>query len=116
MNDIPEEVLRTLEESFGARFMRHVVNEAESDAEEPFASVFPESTEEVESLTKLATRHRIPLMARGAGTAIIPTKVPRALVVRFDAMRMIRLPEGEQENSVEVEPGVTWRALEERLR
>jgi FAD/FMN-containing dehydrogenase len=96
--------------------MRHAVNEAESDAEEPFASVFPESTEEVESLTKLAARHRIPLMARGAGTALNPTKVPRALVVRFDAMRTIRLPEGEEENWVEVEPGVTWRALEERLR
>jgi FAD/FMN-containing dehydrogenase len=116
MNDIPEEVLRTIEESFGARFMWHAVNEAEPDAQEPFASVFPESTEEVESLTKLAARHRIPLMACGAGTALNPTKVPRALAVRFDAMRTIRLPEGEQENWVEVEPGVPWRALEERLR
>ena len=116
MNDIPGEVLRTIEESFGARFMRHAVSEAEPDAEEPFASVFPESTEEVESLTKLAARHRIPLMARGAGTALNPTKVPRALAVRFDAMRTIRLPEGEAENWVEVEPGVTWQALEHRLR
>jgi FAD/FMN-containing dehydrogenase len=31
-------------------------------------------------------------------------------------MRTIRLPEGEAENWVEVEPGVTWQALEERLR
>ena len=116
MNDIPGEVLRTIEESFGARFMRHAVSEAEPDAEEPFASVFPESIEEVESLTKLAARHRIPLMARGAGTALNPTKVPRALAVRFDAMRTIRLPEGEAENWVEVEPGVTWQALEHQLR
>src|SRR5215212_6110986 len=116
MQDIPEEALRTIEESFGARFVRHAANEAKPDTEEPFASVFPESAEEVESLTRLAARHRIPLMARGAGTALNPTKVPRALAVRFDAMRTIRLPEGEAENWVEVEPGVTWRALEERLR
>jgi FAD/FMN-containing dehydrogenase len=62
MNDIPEEALRTIEESFGARFMRHTVNEAEPDTEEPLASVFPESAEEVESFTKLAARHRIPLI------------------------------------------------------
>jgi FAD/FMN-containing dehydrogenase len=116
MQDIPEEALRTIEESFGARFVRHAANEAEPDTEEPFASVFPESAEEVESLTRLAARHRIPLMARGAGTALNPTKVPRALAVRFDAMRTIRLPEGEAEHWVEVEPGVTWQALEERLR
>lgn len=96
--------------------MWHAVNEAEPDTQEPFASVFSGSTEEVESLTKLAARHRIPLMARGAGAALNTTKVPRALATRFDAMRTIRLPEGEAEHWVEVEPVVTWRALEERLR
>jgi hypothetical protein len=60
MNDIPEEDLRTLEERFGDRFLRHAA--AEADAEESFASVFPESAEENESLTRLATRHEIPLM------------------------------------------------------
>ena len=64
MNDIPEEDLRTLEVRFGDRFVRHAA--AEADAEESFASVFPESAEEVESLTRLAARHEIPLMARGA--------------------------------------------------
>ena len=78
MNDIPEEDLRTLEERFGDRFVRHAA--AEADAEESFASVFPESAEEVESLTRLAARHEIPLMARGAGTALHQGKAPRALV------------------------------------
>jgi FAD/FMN-containing dehydrogenase len=31
-------------------------------------------------------------------------------------MRQIRIPEGEEGNRVEVEPGVTWWTLEERLR
>jgi len=114
MNEIPEEALKTIEESFGTRLVRHTAREA--DAEEPFASVFPENAAEVESLTKLAARHHIPLVARGAGTAIYPGKPPRGLTVRFDAMRQIRIPEGEEENWVEVEPGVTWWTLEQRLR
>jgi FAD/FMN-containing dehydrogenase len=105
-NEIPEEALKTIEESFGTRLVRPAASEP--DAEQPFASVFPESAAEVETLTKLAARHRIPLVARGAGTALYPGKTPRALVVRFDAMRAIRLPEESGEDWVEVEPGVTW--------
>src|SRR5215212_2058714 len=77
MTDIPDEALRTIEESFGTRFVRHAVGEPEPEAEKPFASVFPESAEEVESLTRLAARHRIPLMARGAGTGLYPGEAPR---------------------------------------
>lgn len=115
MNDIPEEALRTIEESFGARFVRHAPDEAESDAEEPFASVFPESVEEVRLLTRLGAHYNIPLMARGAGTALYPGRAVRALLVRFDAMLGIRLPESG-EGWVEVEPGVNWLTLENRLR
>jgi FAD/FMN-containing dehydrogenase len=116
MSDIPEEALKTIEESFGSRFVPHAVEESEPHAEQPFASVFPESAEEVQSLMKLAARHSIPLMARGAGTALYLGKVPRALVVRFDAMRRIQLPEEPEEEWVEVEPGVTWMVLGDRLR
>lgn len=116
MSDIPEEALNTIEESFGTRFVPHAPGEAEPHAEQPFGSVFPESAEEVESLMKLAARHSIPLIARGAGTAIYSGRVPRVLVVRFDAMRNIRLPEGSGEDWVEVEPGVTWMVLGNRLR
>src|SRR5215208_6942203 len=116
MNDIPEKALRTIEDTFGSRFVAHAAGEAEPDAEQPFASVFPESAEEVQSLMKLATRHSIPLVARGAGTALYSGRVPRALVVRFDAMRHIQLPEESGEDWVEVEPGVTWMVLGDRLR
>src|SRR5215212_774469 len=116
MSDIPEEALKTIDESFGSRFVPHAVDEAEPHAEQPFASVFPESAEEVQSLMKLAARHSIPLMARGAGTALYLGKVPRALVVRFDAMRRIQLPGEPEEGWVEVEPGVTWVVLGDRLR
>jgi FAD/FMN-containing dehydrogenase len=116
MNDIPEQALRTIEERFGTRFVRHEAGEAEPHAEQPFASVFPESAAEVESLMKLAARHSIPLIARGAGTALYSGKAPRALVVRFDAMRHIQLPEEPEEDWVEAEPGVTWMVLGDHLR
>jgi FAD/FMN-containing dehydrogenase len=116
MNDIPEAALRTLEDTFGTRFVPHAADEAEPHAEQPFASVFPESAKEVESLMKLASRHSIPLVARGAGTAPYSGKVPRVLVVRFDGMRDTRLPEESGEDWVEVEPGVTWMVLGNRLR
>jgi len=116
MSDIPKEALKTIKEGFGSRFVPHAADEAEPHAEKPFASVFPESAEEVQLLMKLAARHSIPLVARGAGTALYLGKVPRALVVRFDAMRHIQLPEGPEEEWVEVEPGVTWMVLGDRLR
>jgi FAD/FMN-containing dehydrogenase len=117
MNDIiPEGALKTLEERFGSRFVQHATGGAAPSAEETVASAFPQSAEEVESLTRLAALHSIPLVARGAGTALCPGKPPRGLAVRFDAMHQIRLPEGEEEDWVEVEPGVTWWALEQRLR
>jgi glycolate oxidase len=116
MNDIiPEDALETLEERFGSRFVQHTVGEAATGAKGIDASVFPQSVEEVESLTRLAARYSIPLVARGAGTAIYPGEQPRGLTVRFDAMRQIRIPTGE-ENRVEVEPGVNWWILEDRLR
>jgi FAD/FMN-containing dehydrogenase len=114
MNDMPQEALKTIKESFGTRFVEHAAGEA--SAEETFASVFPAGVEEVQLLARLAAQYSLPLVARGAGTALHPGKAPRALAVRFDAMRQIRLSAGEEENWVEVEPGVTWWALEERLR
>jgi len=117
MNDIiPEEALKTLKERFGSRFVRHAAIEEAPEAEQPIASVFPGSIEEIQLLARLATRYRLPLMARGARTALYPGRAPRALEVRFDAMRNIRLPKEPAENWVEVEPGVSWMVLEERLR
>ena len=117
MNDIiPEDTVKILKDRFGSRFVQHAVGEAAPGAKDTVASVYPQSIGEVESLTRLAARHSIPLVARGAGTAIYPGKPPRGLTVRFDAMRQIRIPEGEEENWVEVEPGVTWWTLELRLR
>ena len=111
---IPKGALVLLQQNFGSRFVQHSTEGVAPSAEDAVATVFPQSVEEVEWLTRLAARHSIPLVARGAGTALYPGKPPRGLVVRFDAMHRIRLPEGD-ENWAEVEPGATWWALAGRL-
>jgi FAD/FMN-containing dehydrogenase len=113
MNDvIPGDALEALEREFGSRLVRHTGGVEASGAKDNFASVYPRSVEEVQSLARLAARYSIPLVARGAGTAIYPREQPLGLEVRFDAMRRIRIPEAESW----VEPGVTWWTLGERLR
>ena len=115
MNDsIPRDVLQTLEDTFGSRFVQNTAGGGSVSAGETVASVYPQSIEEVEALAGLAARHSIPLAARGAGTAIYPGEPQGGVEVRFDEMRQVRVPRGE--SSVEVEPGVTWWALEDRLR
>ena len=115
MNDlIPRDVLETLEDTFGSRFVQNASGEGTLRTGETVVSVYPQSVDEVEALARLAARHSIPLAARGAGTAIYPGEPQGGVEVRFDAMRQVRVPRGE--GSVEVEPGVTWWALEERLR
>lgn len=112
---IPQGAIEILQEIFGRRFMWHATGEPDAN-NEPSASVFPQSADEVAFLTRLAADHDIPLVARGAGTAIYPGKAPPALLVRFDAMNRIRLPKDATERWVEVEPGATWMALLEGLR
>ena len=112
---IPQGAIEILQEKFGRRFVWHRTGEPDVKGETS-ASVFPQSAEEVAFLTKLAADHDIPLVARGAGTALYPGKAPPALLVRFDAMNRIRVPTDATERWVEVEPGATWMALLERLR
>jgi FAD/FMN-containing dehydrogenase len=80
------------------------------------ASVLPMSAQEVELLVQVASRHSVPLVALGAGTAPQSGADKGAIAVRFDLMRHTRLPEGEEEWWVEAEPGVTWLQLDDELR
>ncbi|QTX32004.1 FAD-binding protein [Aminithiophilus ramosus] len=69
--------------------------------------VFPESTEDVAALVRLAGEERIPLTARGAGTGLSGGAVParRGIVVSFEKMN--RIIELDRENlTLTVEPGV----------
>lgn len=129
-----EEALRTLMEVFEHRIARRLVRrrrlirEGQPEAEGPLAFVLPVSAEEVQLLAQVAERHRVPLVALGAGTAPDPdetgTEVGSVLrdakkgsiLVRFDLMRRTRLPADFEESWAEAEPGALWLELDNDLR
>jgi glycolate oxidase len=57
----------------------------------PLALVRPSSTAEVQELARWATRHRVPLVPRGAGTGLAggATAIDGCVVVSFEAMNRI---------------------------
>jgi len=80
----------------------------------PAAVVFPESTDDVAIVLRLATEHGIPVTARGSGTGMSGACVPRpgGVVVSFE--RMNQILEIDTENQVAVvQPGVTLAQLDE---
>ena len=113
--DQREEILRTLEQSFGDRLKRGPVREKEPGTEDALASVLPMNAEEVEFLAQVAASYSVPLLALGAGTAPQSGAQKRGIAVRFDLMRRTRLPDAE-EAWVEAEPGVPWLQLDDELR
>lgn len=78
----------------------------------PSAVIFPESAEEVVRAVKVLARHRIPFLARGAGTGLSGGAVAVQGGVIFELARMNRILEIDYENQLAVvEPGVINSAL-----
>ncbi|HVX18130.1 MAG TPA: FAD-linked oxidase C-terminal domain-containing protein [Acidimicrobiales bacterium] len=84
------------------------------DAVAPAAVLFPTCTEEVSAILRVADQHRIPVTARGSGTGLSGSAVPRTggVVVSFE--RMNQLLELDVDNQVAVvQPGITLAELDE---
>jgi FAD/FMN-containing dehydrogenase len=113
--DQHEVALRILEQSFGDRVKPSPTRGEGPGAEATLASVMPMSAEEFEFLAQVAARYSLPLVALGAGTAPETGAQNRGITVRFDLMRRMRLPDGE-EPWVEAEPGASWLQLDDALR
>ncbi|MGH3155525.1 MAG: FAD-binding oxidoreductase, partial [Streptosporangiaceae bacterium] len=82
----------------------------------PLALVQPGSTAEVADVLRLASEHRVPVVARGSGTGLSGACRPVAdgILLAFDRMKAIR--EIDTENMVAVvEPGVTLEQLNAAL-
>jgi FAD/FMN-containing dehydrogenase len=110
-----ERALRDIEEVFGDRLKRAEPAAPEvSDAGEALASVSPSSVEEVKLLAEVAGRYSVPLGALGGGTASKADVEGGSILIHFDLMRGLRLPEHE-ESWVEAEPGASWLQLDDLL-
>lgn len=79
----------------------------------PLGVVVPRDEEDVQGLVRYAREHRVPLIARGAGTGIAGEALGRGLIV--DLSRHFRAILDVTSDSVRVQPGVTLAALNARL-
>jgi FAD/FMN-containing dehydrogenase len=79
------------------------------------ASVFPTSAEEVALLARTAERYSVPLAVLGAETTPETPAKEGKILVRFDLMRGLWLPDAD-EPWAEAEPGALWLELDNDLR
>jgi glycolate oxidase len=82
----------------------------------PCALVRPSSTDEVSEVLRVASEHRVPVIARGSGTGLSGAATPEAdgILLAFDRMNRIREIDTENQVAV-VEPGVTLEQLNAAL-
>ncbi len=82
----------------------------------PDAVVFPTTTEQVAAVARLAYKHRIPLIPRGAGTSVTGAALSPLGGILLDLMRMNRIVEiNKADHYAVVEPGVICNALNAAL-
>ncbi len=115
MEALHEGALTAIEEVFGDRLKRRPPERMGPASDGALASVFPTSAEEVALLARTAGRYSVPLAALGAETAPETPVKEGKILVRFDLMRGLWLPDSD-EPWAEAEPGALWLELDNDLR
>lgn len=116
---VPPEMLRALAERFGERCdtvesvrLRHGRDESPYDTTPPDCVVYPTTTEEVAEVVRICARHRVPVIAYGAGTSIEGHIMAVEGGVCLDLSRMNRvLAVNGEDLTATVEAGVTRKQL-----
>lgn len=87
-----------------------------TEAGQPFAVVFPRTTEQVSSLMAAAHEHRVPVVPRGAGSGLSggSNAIEGSLVVCLERMRQVRTVDVAN-GYVETEPGILNTELREHV-
>ncbi len=82
----------------------------------PDAVIFPQTSDEVSEILKTASRHRIPVTGRGAGTSVCGAPVPirHGLVLCFSKMDKI-LEINPRDRYIIVQPGVVNADIQKAL-
>ncbi|MEM8961176.1 MAG: FAD-linked oxidase C-terminal domain-containing protein [Acidobacteriota bacterium] len=123
VDQLPISLERDLRQLLGDRFsdspsVRDVHGRDESyfPPRPPAAVVFPETTEEVSEIVRLAAADAVPLVPFGAGSSVEGHVLPVCGGISVDMTRMDRvLAVRPDDMDVTVEAGVTRKALERRL-
>ena len=83
----------------------------------PEAVIWPETRSEVAAILKYADENKIPVTGWGSGTSLEGNPIPVAKGIILDFSRMNRiLTIREEDFQADVEPGVFYRDLNEKLR
>ncbi len=87
-----------------------------SDAVVPLAVVRPASTAEVADVMRIASRHGVPVTARGSGTGLSGAAIPRTdgILVAFDRMSAV-LEIDTDNHTATIQPGLTLDVFDEAL-
>src|SRR4051794_40366407 len=82
--------------------------------QQPACVVFPESTDEVAAVLRLAHEHGIPVTPRGSGTGLSGAAIPApgSIVVAFERMKAVLELDTENQVAV-VQPGIPLAELDE---
>src|SRR5436305_7879548 len=115
----PPDLLHALGERFGERCStgepvrhRHGRDESPYDTTPPDCVVFPEGGDEVAEIVRLCARHRVPVIAYGAGTSIEGHIMAVEGGVTVDLSRMNRIiAVNGGDLTATVEAGVTRKQL-----
>ena len=95
----------------------HAKDQSQHPAIRPEAVIWPVSKDEVSDILRYANEHLIPVTGWGSGTSLEGNPIPvcNGLVLDFSSMnRIVEIREADFQ--ADVEPGVVYRDLNERLR
>ncbi len=118
MHELPTGLLRSDQVvTSRAVLEQHGRGESFSETALPDAVLFPETTEEVARVVRFAAERAIPLTPVGANSSLEGHTVPLSGGFSVDLTRMDRVLEVRPEDFLAVvQPGVPYRALNERTR
>jgi D-lactate dehydrogenase (cytochrome) len=95
----------------------HARDESHHAPRRPDVVVFPETTEEVAEIARLATAYRVPIVPFGAGSGLEGAAIPVHGGISLDTSRLARIVEVSADDmTAKVEAGVRRLALNAHLR
>jgi len=82
----------------------------------PRLALLPSSTDEIQAIVRICKQHKLPIVARGAGTSLSGGALPNADGILLNLARLNNILEIDTDNrTATVQPGITHLTLPHRL-